>query len=207
MKPISTSIRIAVAALFVVITAVGTAAGTAWAMYVKHSDSMTVRRIASAFSIPAARVGDRTVSYLDYLSAKETMRIFLASEAAAQQGISIPFDQELEKNIFEKLINEAALFDVAEARGIDVADSELRAFYADVVQAASGTTSDIGQYLLDTYGWDEETFRQRVLRVALTEEKLTASFAGDGASVDPAAVATAIRERLDRDDVKRYLRF
>ena len=36
--------------------------------------------------------------------------------------------------------------------------------------AASTTTPDVGVYLLKNFGWDEENFRQEVLKPALLEQ-------------------------------------
>ncbi|MCR4278692.1 MAG: SurA N-terminal domain-containing protein [bacterium] len=198
-------INIIVSAVVVFVLLFGGVTGVAWAVYMRHSDVGIIRAISKTIPIPAAKVGDRTITYQDYLDSRDTIKIFLASDTAEEQGIVVPFDTELEKNILEKLVNEEALYDVSEGRGIEVSDSELQDFFNEVTDAASTTSPNIGEYLMQTYGWDEETFRQKILRPALFEEKLTASLTEEGQP--DGSLAFRIQERLDRDDVKRYLRF
>jgi len=198
-------IHVILSAVVASVVLLGSVAGVAWAMYVGHSDSGLIRSISKVVPIPAARVGSRTITYQDYLDSRDTIKIFLASDAAAEQGIQIPFDTELEKNILEKLVNEQALYDVSEGRGIEVSDAELMDFFTEVTNAASTTAPNVGEYIFKTYGWDEATFRDKILRPALFEQKLTASLTEEG-QVD-GSLAFRLQERMDRDDVKRYMRF
>jgi len=193
------------AALLVIVLVGGVVAAGA-AMYVGRSDGPIVHAIIRTVPVPAARVGEHTILYSEYLEELDTMRTFLASEAAKEQGIEISFDATLEENIYEKLVNAAALEDVAQRYEISVTDVELLGFFDEVAQAASSTQTDIGTYLLETYGWNEEEFRQNVLRPALLEQKISAQLAATDPN-NPDALALLISQRLSEDDVKRYVRF
>ncbi|MBU1348956.1 SurA N-terminal domain-containing protein [Patescibacteria group bacterium] len=202
-KTIIISIIAGVTAL-IVLLAVGI--GITYAVFVSRSESGWVRTVASALPIPAAKVGSRDILYRDFLKTRDTVKVFIASEAAKDQGLDVPFDVALETNVLEKLIRQAAVEEQAAEKGIEVTDSELRAFFSDVVAAASSTTPDVGVYLLENFGWNEEDFRQNVLKPALLEQRVGTALA-EQTQGDTTAFAAWLEERLSRSDVVRYLRF
>lgn len=181
-------------------------AALTWEVYIKHSDGVFIRKTAEILPITAAKIGKRKILYRDFLKSKDTLRTFLASPAAKEQDISVPLDQALEKNILEKLVNQAALEELAEQKNITVSDEELRAFFTDVISAASSTTPDVGVYLLENFGWDEEDFRQNVLKPSLLEQRLAVRMAEEN-NGDGSALATYMEKRLQEKDVVRYLKF
>ena len=186
------------------ILVLGAVTATTWSIFVNRSENAVVRTISKTFPIPAAKLGDRTVLYRDYIDARDTMRIFLASDAAKEQGIAVPFDQTLEQNVLERLLHEQALYEIAEQYEVQVTDAELRSFFSEVTAAATSTAPDISVYLLQTYGWDEETFRQKVLRPALMEQKVSIEVTKQNPA---SSLPILIVERIAQDDVKRYVRF
>jgi hypothetical protein len=203
-RPIPLYIPIVIISVIVVISAIG--AGMAWAVFVRHSENPVVKIVANVMQIPAAKIGKKTILYSDFIKSKDTLDFFLKSEAAKQQGIATPMDSSVEKNVLEKLINQAALEELADERKISISDSELRAFFTDVIAAASSTTPDVGVYLLENYGWTEEDFRQNVLKPALLEQRLGVELVKEKQG-DPNALALYLEERLKKNDVVRYLRF
>ncbi|MBU1032923.1 MAG: SurA N-terminal domain-containing protein [Patescibacteria group bacterium] len=192
--------------LLVVLILVGVAASFSWAVFVKRSDSQVVRSISNILPVPAAKLGDESILYSEFLKTRDTLAIFLESEAANEQQLAEEMNVDLEKNVLEKLLNEAALDELAEEKGIEVSEEDLRSFFADVVTAASTTTPDVGLYLLESFGWSEEDFRQNVLRPAILEQQLSIALAGESQG-DPNALGAYLIERLERNDVVRYLRF
>ncbi|MBI4138582.1 SurA N-terminal domain-containing protein [Candidatus Uhrbacteria bacterium] len=202
----SKKLRLLIASASGVVALLGGAAVGSWAVFVKHSDAGFVRSVSEVLPIPAAKIGSRMILYRDFLKSRDTLRTFLSSDAAKEQAIDIPYDAQLERNVLEKLINQAAVEELAEAQKVAVTDEELRAFFADVVTAASTTTPDVGVYLLKNFGWNEEDFRQHVLRPALLEQRLAIAFAGQSQG-DPNALAAYLSQRLTEKDVVRYLRF
>ena len=104
-------------------------------------------------------------------------------------------------------MTDAAVEDLADQKKVTVSDEELRKYFADVVTvAASSTGSDVGVYLLKNYGWNEEDFRQLVLRPALLQQRLSAALSAQ-AEGDPNALTQAVNARLKQNDVVRYMRF
>lgn len=180
--------------------------GTVWAIFVRHSDQTVVRRVADFVPVPAAKLGGKTIFYRDFLHARDTLRTFLASPAAKEQQLEMPLDQTLEKNVLEKLLMQAALEELAEQKNVQISQEELHQSFSQVIAAASSTTPDIGLYLMQNFGWNEEDFRQQVLRPALLEQKLSELLTQE-AQGDPNALGLHLEKRLQEKDVVRYLRF
>lgn len=188
------------------LTALGGAAAIFSTVFIAHSDQALVRRVCGILPVPAARLGQKTILYRDFLASRDTLRLFLKSEAAREQSVNVIFDAQAEKSLLEKMLQDAALEELAEQKNIVVTNEELRSFFSDVVSAAASTTSDIGLYLLKNFGWSEEDFRQKVLRPAILEQHLTAELAKEQPD-DPDALALYLSSRLKQNDVVRYLRF
>jgi hypothetical protein len=178
----------------------------AWQIFVKRSDAGYIRSVTSVLPIPAARVGSRVVLYREFLSSRETLKTFLASPAAKEQGMSVPFDANLERNALEKLLVQRVLEGIAEERHVAVNEEELRQYFSEVLSATSSTTPDVGSYLLQNFGWSEDDFRQNVLKPALLEQKISAALAEE-ANDDPDALNRMVAQRMERGDVVRYVRF
>lgn len=192
--------------VLVVLILLGSTATVAWAVSVKHDDSPVIRKLADVLPIPAAKLGSKPILYRDFLHARDTLRTFLASPAAKEQQLQVPLDENLEKNVLEKMLVQAALEELAGKKNVTVTDAELRQYFSEVVSAASSTTPDVGVYLLQNFGWNEEDFRQQVLRPALLEQRLTMAFAQENPN-DQNALGAAIDARMKEKDVVRYLRF
>jgi hypothetical protein len=195
-----------VIAVSVLLVIAGASACLAWQIFVKRSDAGYVRSVASVLPIPAGRVGSRVVLYRDFLTSRETLKTFLESPAAKDQGMSVPFDVNLERNALEKLLVQQVLEEIAEEKRVTVSEEELRQYFSEVLAATSSTTPDVGSYLLQNFGWSEEDFRQEVLKPALLEQKISAALAEESKG-DPDALNRLVAARMEKDDVVRYVRF
>jgi len=193
-------------AVVVFLVLLGATVGMGWEIFVKRSDGKVVRFVSSTVPIPAGRMGSRTVLYRDFLKARDTLKVFLASPAAKEQGMEVPFDINLERNVLEKLLVQEALEELAEERKVTVSEEELRQYFTEVLSATSSTTPDVGVYLLENFGWNEEDFRQQVLRPSLLEQKLGQELATSQPN-DPDALNRLVAARMEKGDVVRYVRF
>lgn len=192
--------------VLIILVFLGSTATVAWAVSVKHDESAVIRKLADVLPIPAAKLGSRTILYRDFLHSRDTLRTFLASPAAKEQQLQVPMDASLEKNVLEKMLAQAALEELATKKNVTVTDEELRQYFSEVVSAASSTTPDVGVYLLQNFGWNEEDFRQQVLRPALLEQRLTMALAQEKPD-DQNALGAYMENRLKEKDVVRYLRY
>lgn len=176
-------------------------------VYFKVNDSSIVRSVAGLFSLPAAKIGTHQVTYAKFLMTRDAVKRFVNSEAGKQVGATMPPDLVLNKNILDRLVRQEMVQEIADQKKIAVTDDEVKAIFADVVKAAaSSTTPDVAQYLWNNYGWNEDNFRQEVLKPALLEQKLANEMAKEKQG-DQNALETELTARAQKPDVVFYLKF
>lgn len=189
----------------IVLAALTTACVFAWNVYYRHAEGPIVTRLADAFPIPAARVGNGTVLLREYLKDVKSIGLFLSSdEAAAQGGKRIMTDEDRE-NALERLVREEALEELAEARSIEVTDEQMKAVMSEL-NVSTTNTQAFQDFISKNYGWTLDDFRSHVVRPVVLTRLLTESYAADHGG-DITALTTYVEERLQRRDVVRYVKF
>lgn len=195
------------AALAAVIILAAAGGLVTYEVYYKVNDSSIVRSVAGLFGLPAAKIGSKQVTYTRFLMTRDAVKRFVNSEAGKEVGATMPPDPVLNKNILERLVRQEMIQEIADQKKITVADDDVKAIFADVVKAAaSSTTPDVSQYLWNNYGWNEDNFRQEVLRPALLEQKLANQLATEKQG-DQNALETELTARSSKPDVVYYLKF
>lgn len=175
-----------------------------YGVYIKRSDAPLIRRIGHSF--PVARVGSRTVTYGQFLEARDAIRTYIGSDAGEAAGLGGELTPEGERSALDRLVNQAAIGELASERQVAVAEEDVRASFAQIVLSASSTIPNVSQYLQDTFQWDEEQFRQKVIRPAILEERVAATFSS---TTDEGMILLGqyLDARIKKPDVKIYLRF
>lgn len=184
----------------------GAVTWTLYSVYVLRSDGKVIRAIAKGF--PAARVGSQTIPYGRFLEVRDTMRVYLASDAAKAAGGSVTsLTPDLEKNIVDRLERDAAMKQLADARHAVVTDDQIHEAFTELLAHTSSSESDINKYLADNYHWTKSDFEQNVIRPSLLETELAKTYPASSTDDSFAAFDAAITDRLKQPDVKIYLRF
>jgi hypothetical protein len=178
-----------------------------YGVYYKMNDSAPTRLVAKVFNLPAAKVGQSNISYSEFLSVRDAIKKFTNSDAGKEVQAALPPDKELSQNILERLIRQELTKQLAGQKNIAITDDEISTIFKDVVKvAASSTTPDVSQYLMNNYGWNENDFREKVLRPALLEQKLGAAMAQEKQG-DQTAMETELVALRAKPDVVVYLKF
>jgi hypothetical protein len=182
-------------------------AGFAYGVQQKRWDTPFVRTLAAWLRVPAAKVGKRTVTYVEYLAHEDALRRFLAGPAARAQGLSEQPDAELRQQTLDRAIRIAAVEEFASARDFIVTPLDVDRAYDELIARAgtSTTPEEIRSFLLDQFGWEEEQFKQYVVRPAMIEDGLRQKKYRE--TNDPEAFTRELAARLRAPDVKRYLKF
>ncbi len=197
-------IAISVALFLLIVLTVG-AGLVIQGIYTKQTESSSARLAAKVFSLPAANVNGKSLKYERFLQTRDAVRKFINSEAGKDVGATMPPEKELNENILEQLIRQKLVEAVAEEKDISVTDEEVNQIFDEVAaQAASSTQSTISEYLQDNYGWNEDNFREYVLRPALLEQKVGQAI---GTDADPYALENLLLANRQDPKVVVYLRF
>jgi hypothetical protein len=182
-------------------------AGLFWhAVYVRHWEDPIVMRVAEVVPIPAARFAGTMIPLREYLADVESLKTYLASEEAVQISAKRDVRDDDREQALERLLREAAIQEMAKERKIALTDEEVQMAIQSEFMAAGGDQSAFETYLKETFRWTLEDFEKHIVRPVLFERKLAASYAEDHGG-DLQAVQTSIDDRIEKEDVIRYIKF
>lgn len=207
MKPLKLNRRAVLVGVGFLALLVVAAFALVGSVYIAHSEDAVTVSLARWMHLPVARVGTSLVSYDDYLAHLRSLRTFLAGPAAAAQGLSGPVGPTEEQSALDRAIRLTVIEDMAAAANLTATPLDVERGYAGLIaQAGTSTTpGEIRDLLRDQFGWDEQRFKEFVIRPAMMEDALRAKRSqetGDDTSFDK-----ELEERLKRPDVVQYLRF
>ncbi len=205
MNPLTKKIAVIISALVLVSAVAIFITYNIYGIYAKQTDGYSARIMAKTFALPAAYVGNRSVTYTRFLETRDAVERFINSEAGQDVGATMPSENELGQNIMEQLIRQKMVEEFAEKNQVTVSKEEIDQIFEQIVaEAAAQNTTDIAKYLLDNYGWSEQDFRDNVLKPAVMEQKVSAAMAEGG---DMYALENELINRRQSEDVVVYLKF
>jgi parvulin-like peptidyl-prolyl isomerase len=176
-----------------------------WGAYYQHWEGSFPTGVAKALPIPAARIGKRTVLLRDYYGGVVSVQKYLTSEEAAAQNQRRPLTVDDRSATLERLIQEAALYELADARGVKVTDEQEQAVLSEL-NVTSTSTADFQKFISENYGWSLDDFKMHIVRPLVLTRTLATSYAADHGG-DPKALQTYLEDRIKKPDVIRYVKF
>jgi parvulin-like peptidyl-prolyl isomerase len=171
---------IALGALSVIVLAVVIGLVVVWLGIYKWGWNNQVTNVAvRSLDLPMARVNGEAVAYSDYLDDLDTLKRFFDNQVAeGMPGDSVPTVEEMKENAFNKLVYGAVLQQEADSLGVAVTDEDIENEYATLV-AQSGGEEEVKAELQLLYGWDPDTFKQKVLVPYLLQTKIAEALRDD----------------------------
>lgn len=132
-----------------------------------------------SLSLPMAEVNGSPVRYADFLDDVATLKRFFDNQVAEGMPTeSVPTEEEMRENAFKKLVYGEVLKQEAAARGVTVSQEDVENEYAKLV-AQSGGEEKVKAELELLYGWDPETFKEKVLVPYIMQDKLAEALKQD----------------------------
>ncbi len=174
------------------------------AVYVKRSDNRVVRSFGSW--LPVARVGSHSISYGQFLEARDAIKNYFASDAGKQAGATGGLTDDVEKGALDQLVRRDLLDDIASEKKLSLTDADVKKQFDEIAAQASSTMPDPDKYLRDTFHWTRSQFQANVIRPELLSERLSAVYASD-TQAGAAALETDIQTRLAKPDVHIFIQF
>jgi foldase protein PrsA len=138
-------------------------------VYRFHLENRFTLAIMRVLPFPAAIVDGRFVHYYDWQ--KETVAVMQFTE----KKIGNAKRAEVEKNVLTKLVQEAVYKNIAEELKITVNNDEIQS-YTDKVAEQLGGKEKLVENVKDSFGWDLETFKERIIFSQVLREKLNNDF-------------------------------
>lgn len=134
-----------------------------------------------SLSLPIAEVNGSEIKYADFMDDVATLERFFDNQVAeGMPAEAVPTEQEMRENAFAKLVFGEVLKQEAAEYGVEVTDEDVEAEYAKLIEQ-SGGEEEVEAELELLYGWDAETFKEKVLMPFLMQKKLTEKLMEDEA--------------------------
>lgn len=136
--------------------------------------------------IPIATVGSSCISYRELDENRESIRRFYESQSEefAERGLRVDFGTPdgrnrlilREKDILNKLIEDTIIRSLAREQGIRLSDDAAEERFEASIRKEGGDRRVLEDRLMSLYGWDVESFREKVIEPSLYREALETSF-------------------------------
>ncbi len=178
-----------------------------WGVYSLHWEGPIVSAVAERIPVPVARYEGKPILLRTYLVRVGAIKSFLASEEAEV----IPEDQRVYSDVqraqaIEQLLREAVVEETAALRKIEVTDEQVEEAVKLEPTFSGVTPGALEEHVQKTYALSYDDFKEHIARPIILDRYVSASYAADhGGQMD--AFDTYVEERLQGDDVIRYLRF
>ncbi|MBI4092449.1 MAG: peptidylprolyl isomerase [Candidatus Kerfeldbacteria bacterium] len=175
-------------------------------VYSAHWRSPTVKTVSRLVPLPTATVNGQWLSYYNFLDAIDTLNISLSKpEVLRASGFSTkPTLGQLQTLVLERMVKDAIVEQLAAKRGVVVTPAALDAEIKKLT-SQTGSPADVEQQIRALYGWDLNTFSQRVVKPFLIRQRLQESISADdkiNADQIKAAESAWQRVKAGKEDFK-----
>jgi parvulin-like peptidyl-prolyl isomerase len=142
-------------------------------------------KISQVVPFPAAVVDWRHIVYMKDVEANlATVEKFYQTQNFASEGLRVDFSTEegqkrlriKEREILDKMVEDQIIEILAKKRGISVSDSDAQKVVNQKLNEF-GTANDVKNDLANSYGWNMDDFKQRVVVPSLYADALAAKVA------------------------------
>ena len=154
------------------------------------SSAPFVMQSAATLHIPIAKVDGTAIQYTDFMNDYQSLLTFYSGQP---EGFPVPTDKDIAEQVLSRLIINTKITSLAKKYGvvieqenIDIAKAELLSQFPDEATAAAE--------IQKTFGWNLETFTNRVIRPIVLEQKVATAFSTDE-SVDESYKAPQVKGR------------
>lgn len=151
--------------------------GVGVGIYTRGSRSQLVKFWSKIVPFPAGLVRWQVITYAEYLKDLIALEHFYMRQQKVT-GLPSPDVNVLPSAVMNRLVRNIALLRLSRDKKISVSREELAEQFQKT-GAQVGGEEDALSLLQDLYGWNKETFMDRVLYYFLLEEKLSAFYGNE----------------------------
>ncbi len=140
------------------------------------SESNFTLQVADLFGIPVASINDLDVKYADYVKDKKSLEQFYSTQEGS--GIPLPTDEQISDQALSRLLVNTLISGFAKDLDVVLDPSDV----TEVKEAMLSQFPDeetAREDVISTFGWDLDTFIERIIRPIVLEQKLSEAFSTD----------------------------
>lgn len=136
------------------------------------SSNPTIIKIAGMINVSAAQVNGKDISYQDYIGDVQTLKRFYSSQGAQFPPVS---DQDISDMTISRLVANTLIAELSKKYNVEVTDADLEAKKQELL-ASFEDQAQVDAELQANYGWNFDTYLQKVIRPLILEQKLQEAF-------------------------------
>lgn len=179
-----------------------------WGVYIQRWDTPFTRAVVSIIPVPVARVGNTSIPLSRYYKDVDSLKMYFASEDAKSAGVDASQFGDVErKQAMERLIEEAAIQEMAAIKKVSVSDKDIESAIDTQFVSPSSTRQDLENNIKKNYGWSMQDFREHIVRPILLERKLAELANPEDPQTGMTDVIADLSARITEPDVVRYVKF
>lgn len=133
----------------------------------KLSDHPIIIKSARLFQISAVKAGEETLLYADYRDDVASLKRLSANPSLALGGAT---DQEISDMVVGNFLSTVKIHQLAKQYGVTVTPSEIEGKKQDLL--AQYGAEEVKKGILESYGWDIETFVQKIIEPGIWSTKV-----------------------------------
>jgi len=138
----------------------------------KVSQSPTIVKAARVLNVAAAEVNDEKISYADYVDDVNTLKRFYAAQGAEFPPVA---DKDISDMTISRLVANTLIRQLADKYDVEVTDADVEAKKQELLQNFP-SQAEVDAELQKNYGWNFDTYLQKVIRPLILEQKLQEAF-------------------------------
>jgi len=143
----------------------------------KGSENGFVLWGANVFNVPIASIDGKNVSYSDYITDRDALAVYNGTQN------QVVADEELSDRSLSRLLVNRLTASVAKDLGVTISEEDVDEAIA-TLKAQFPTDEALNEEMQNNFGWDFDTFVDRIVRPSVLEQKLAESFANGEVTVD-----------------------
>jgi len=161
-------------------------------------DGPMVKSVLKVVPLPVAMVNGESLRYAELVEDAATLQRFFDQQVSdGADPSSVPSDQEIIQNAFDRLVYSTVMRQEADKYDLEVSKEDVKAEYGQLVVQMDGEDKVIEE-LDRLYGWSPEKFKAKILVPYLLQKKL--------GQVVSAGSDEAVTRRQTAEDVLAQLR-
>ncbi|MFZ5365233.1 MAG: foldase protein PrsA [Patescibacteria group bacterium] len=137
-----------------------------------------LRTLTAIVPYPAAVVNWDIIDLATYNEESEVLENLVIK----QQGeVTAETRADIRSDVLDKLIQEKIIMQLANKFGVKLSDSDIEAEKQKIIDEVGETKEELNTKLQDAYGWDFDTFFDKVIKVSVYQQKVSEQFYQDDA--------------------------
>ena len=138
----------------------------------KVSQNPTILKVAKALNLSAASVNGQNVLYSNYIEDFSTLKRFYAAQGSEFPPTS---DQDISDMTISRLVANKLIEQLAKKYNVEVTEADIESKKQELLKNFPDQAA-IDAELQKNYGWNFETYINKVIRPLVLEQKLQAAF-------------------------------